>query len=362
MTISLLGHPVGSKTGLGHAAEILYAALEKSHAVVLPKAKDALSCLSHSDIVITIGDLWSFEKIADYKESHKIIWIAYTGCEGIKYPNYCRIAANEIIDMRGIGVIPDLVVSFSESGREVFSGIFGAEKTDCINLYSEIEPLVDGEIPDIIKRAFGAFDKKCLFIGDNLLRKGIPELLTLAEAHRDTLFYLHTPYMTQFGVDIIEARQQMRLKNVILKSDIEAKLGSIVNSNDFIRALYSYFDIYIHPHNAEGFGLTVLEALTVAKKQRELLKKSINVYATKTGGVKDFLPANAAVSTDQKTYIQCGGVGYWVEKPLLSEFSKGIMDNNQRIKSFDLPTKEKFESQWNEIVNREYKKYNWKIA
>jgi glycosyltransferase involved in cell wall biosynthesis len=330
MNIILYGHSPLLSTGLGKLMQLACASLvEQKHKIQVlvdeqhelikepfpiipysPKIKDGfLRSVDQTkpDLLISIGDVWNMLDLYDIISSRPIPWVAYTGVEGLSYPKEAHFGKGKKINTKDLFDLISGIWVFNPKSKDVLRDYHDNIKVLPLAIdYNGIKKAEKYPLREKLKIG----DKKIVgYVGDNLYRKGVDRFFDFIRNQKDVIGYVHSPIMNlgNGGFNLDELRSSMGLEErVFLKSDLKVEKLS----DDQIYGLYKSFDLFFHPHRAEGFGLCVLEALTAG----------IPVLSTDTAGPSTFLPSNCKIPTVKTCYIQSGGVGYIGKEPDFSGF------------------------------------------
>jgi len=271
------------------------------------------------EYIISIGDLWRMEPVYRIVKTTCIKWIAYVGCEGINYPNSAWINRKEKIDLQVLIQMISAIWAYDKRSSEIFSKKFNI-RTEVLPHAVNIDGIKNSNVFPIKETLGIENDKKlALLIADNIQRKGLDLFCEFISRYTDWVGYLHSPIMGfEIGFDIEEMKVAFNIEErIYTKNDLKNKLGRDILTESEIFGLYKACDLYLHPHRAEGFGLTVLEALVAGAP----------VLSTDCCGPREFLPDDYKIPVRNQKYVQLGGVGYLINEP---EMSFTIPDKKKR--------------------------------
>lgn len=237
------------------------------------------------EMLISVGDVWSFIALHELSVNLNIPWVAYFGCEGLEYPDIVRIGnTGQVLNMaKAFETLAGAWV-YTDSTRlaiSKYSRQYGFP-VDTLFHYYEEKPIK----PIHLRKQFNIADssKIVLYVGVNTYRKGpdifIDTLLKSLKQGEDWVAYMHMPGFNPWGIDV----EAMYRAYPILKgrlytaNDLNAKLKTDYLPDEYVRGLYEEGDLFFHPHRGEGFGLCVLEALM----------SNIRVQCSPVGGPSHF--------------------------------------------------------------------------
>jgi glycosyltransferase involved in cell wall biosynthesis len=278
-------------------------------------AKNNLQQLAKDcDFILTIGDLWNYADVFDLVSETGVKWISYFGCEGQSYPREAFISRTQKLRLDKIFEMISQVWTYTEESENVLKSFHPDIK---ILPHSIDYELIKNSPTYPLKKTLNMPSNKKLavFVGDNILRKGIDLILKWLAMEEEWICYLHTPPFKTVGFNIPELIKTYNLKSKLwTRTHLEKVLATGDPPSNLIYGIMKSADLYIHPHRAEGFGLTVLEALCC----------KIPVLATDTAGPKTYLPKGCKIPIDGQRFLQLGGVGYLTEEPNFNEMVRLI--------------------------------------
>lgn len=291
------------------------AIIEDNKVIPFSMIKNSLQNLTKDvDYIITIGDLWMFPEVYDLVTHTGIKWIAYFGCEGTSYPTEATTSRTVKILLHGMMEAISEIWTYTTESEKILKKLHGDVKIlpHCID-HELIKKSTAYPLRKILSMPPGK--KLAVFVGDNIYRKGIDLILKWLAKEREWIAYLHTPSFKSVGCNIDDLKKVYNLEGKLFtKADLEAQIGTIELLSETVYGIMKAADLYLHPHRAEGFGLTVLEALCC----------KIPVLATDTAGPSTYLPKGCKIPVESERYYQMGGVGYLMEEPDFNEMVKLI--------------------------------------
>lgn len=294
------------------------AIIEDNKVIPFSYAKNNLTELTKDvDYILTIGDLWLYPEVYDLVSRTGKKWIAYFGCEGKSFPKdayISQIPKMERLALHSLFEMISEVWTYTEASEQILKIYHNDVKilSHCV----DYELIKKSPAYPLRKELNMPTDKKlAVFVGDNIYRKGIDLILKWLSKEREWIAYLHTPSFKSVGFNLKELKKVYNLAGrLFTKTDLQAQIGTVEMPPQSIYGIMKSADLYLHPHRAEGFGLTVLEALCC----------KIPVLATDTAGPSTYLPKGCKIPTESERYHQMGGVGYLMEEPDFGEMVKLI--------------------------------------
>lgn len=256
-----------------------------------PQGYDTLRTLLKTQevaMVITIGDPWDIQGLAEIKQAHPFTWIGYTPVDSIPYPRYILLTKDphQYLDVAFLMQQMDEIVTYSGFGNTAVEKMLTAaapEKAPALS--RSIETIYLGVDPDLYRpqpkaearRQFqGAMTEDMLLFSCmkvNSIRAGFDTLfaawsryLSLAMevdpalAQRSKL-YMHTA-IDNGGYPLTLLMQRYGLENSIMLNP-GVKPGECF-PEEVIAATHNASDIVVSAARGEGFGLNILEALSCA--------------------------------------------------------------------------------------------------
>lgn len=314
--IVIFGDDPTGPTGFGkivrHLAEAVIAVgcqpivigLKKHHSDLLPDVRiintlqkgdpqgfatlDAVLKTEKADIVISIGDPWDIQGLAQIKQQCPFTWIGYTPVDSTPYPRYILLTKDphQYLDVAFLMEQIDHIVTYSGFGKTAIGKML-AEIADSGSLQPirDIEMIYLGVDTDIYTpqeksqaRTFfqGVVAEDILLFSCmkvNSIRAGFDSLFAawaayLARARgldaalaKKSRLYLHTA-IENGGYPVALLMQRYGLENnVLLNPGIEPGKSF---PEAFIAATHNASDIVVSAARGEGFGLNILEAMSCA--------------------------------------------------------------------------------------------------
>lgn len=260
-------------------------ALEKGD----PHGYDTLRALLNAeeiDTVLSIGDPWDVQGLAEIKQAHLFTWIGYTPVDSTPYPRYLLLTKDphQYLDVAFLMQQMDAIVSYSGFGKTAIAEMLTeADPERGPAMAGSIETIYLGVNPDLYqpqpkadaRRQFqGAMSADMLLFSCmkvNSIRAGFDTLfaawaryLSLAAevdpalARRSKL-YLHTA-IDNGAYPLALLMQRHSLEDSIMLNP-GVKPGECF-SEEVIAATHNASDIVVSAARGEGFGLNILEALS----------------------------------------------------------------------------------------------------
>ena len=205
----------------------------------------------------------------------------------------------------------------------------------------------DDKVRKEIRKTYNVKDSDILMmnIGAMTTNKGI--LLTLEALHNLVNKLKKTQYklLLKGSGDLYQCKEfletyfvQFKQRNVMTQNDIDNLYNHIIFTNKTlsyakINDLYNAADLYISPYLAEGFGMTMLEALATG----------LNVLAPKSGSTHEYM--NDIYSNGGDNYI------FYVDSEVVID-PNGLCQNNITMNNL-MSTLLNNEKQFKEIKNEE---------
>jgi glycosyltransferase involved in cell wall biosynthesis len=263
------------------------------------------------DLILSIGDLWSCEPLYEVTKFLPIPWVAYLGSEGYTYPKKAFVFEQKSGQIQFMNL--DLMVEnisafwgFSKHTEIVLKKEFPEKPSYTLPLAADVQAIKKAPaLP--LRSKLGIPDEKRLigFIGNNVRRKGLDLFVKMLSQNTKFVGYAHTNEIAgETGYNIRELRDVYKLQDrLFYPYDLKMAMDSF--TDEMIYGMYKEFDLFYHPHRAEGFGLCILEALI----------SGVPVLATDCSGPSTFLPKNCKIPTSNIHWDQLGGVGYIVKEP-----------------------------------------------
>lgn len=205
------------------------------------------------ELLITIGDPWMFDSLAQRSSHEGAKWLAYFPVDGRPLPGAWK---------NWIGAT-DRAVVFCEWTRELLQREIGLNPT-------VIPHGVDTSLfsPQVKQRAKvrvgveGKFVVGC--VAANQQRKNLPSLVkgfaAFARNKDDVILYLHTQIDGYWD-----------LQELVRQFEVEEKTRATLNldpqkgvNDEILATIYNSFDVFVLPTMAEGFGLPILESQACA--------------------------------------------------------------------------------------------------
>jgi glycosyltransferase involved in cell wall biosynthesis len=296
------------------------------------------------DLIISIGDLWNCEFIANLIQKIAIPWITYVGSEGDSYPHRIFVKGNEALSIDKIVEMSSVIWAYTSHSEKVFRKEFPDKEIEILPHAIDITGIRKAEMFPLRKILNIDPRKKLIgFIGDNVTRKGIDLFIKLIAEREDFVGYIHSPTnRIQVGFDLEELRSLYDLKGrLYLMDDLRMKYSKQLLDSD-IYGMYKTFDLFFHPHRAEGFGLCVMEALAA----------KIPVLATDCSGPSTYLPDNCKIHRTIQRYQQSGVTGYFVNDPIINtDLRIEDHEHNFNTSKYDYP---EFEKNFKRLLEKKY--------
>lgn len=227
------------------------------------------------DVVLTVGDIWMVQYIADPNVCRSRPWFQWIG-----YVPIDGVALNGGVPNSWISVLDDMdvVVPYTEYGKEAIGKSLPHRLRSLKPIPHGVDtkvyhPLSDAERMDI-RHGLGIRDDRIVFltVARNQFRKNIPEfckgwkLFRKDGAHEKAVFWPHMGFQDPMGWDLSEVFSIYDIGNDLMYFERVA-LGS--NNVDLLpeaelMKLYNAADIFILM-SGEGWGLPTLEAMACGK-------------------------------------------------------------------------------------------------
>jgi glycosyltransferase involved in cell wall biosynthesis len=306
---------------------------------------------SDTDIIISIGDLWACEPVWEMVAKTAVTWIAYTSCEGLSYPTMVRISSKEVLNMDKAVELISCIWAYDKRSSEVFKQRFNIDTQILPHAidYKSVKEAPRFELKKSL--CLESSDKLALIIADNIVRKGLDLFVEwlMLEHNNDWYGYIHAPEFRDTGIDLEELREIYKNKlngRLFLRKDLVKATHRDFLTKEELYGMYKDCDLYLHPHRAEGFGLTVLEAIVAGA----------NVRATDIAGPASFVPKSNRLPIKKFIYMQHGGVGYIGAEPNIADINP-IPIYVDPPKGFDLSD---FINNLEKLMSCEYKPKIWR--
>jgi glycosyltransferase involved in cell wall biosynthesis len=239
-------------------------------------------------VVISVGDPWDIQGLAQIKQQHPFYWIGYTPVDSTPYPRYLLLtkAPHQYLDVAFLLQQMDRIVTYSNFGKTAI-GKMMAEATseephqdqrDIERIYlgvdtaryapekkSEARKLFQGTVAE------DTLLFSCMKV--NSIRAGFDSLFAAWAAYlakagdidpalaAKSRFYLHTA-IENGGYPLTLLMQRHGLENSILLNP--AITPGECFPEETIVATHNASDIVISAARGEGFGLNILEAMSCA--------------------------------------------------------------------------------------------------
>ena len=196
------------------------------------------------------------EWIQNHESRGRFKWVGYVPVDsGPFYPPWERV-------FKGM----DEVVAMSVFGRDIIQSGIPSKRVHVIP--HGVDTDVFRELPDRVQlksheRILGKFVVGC--VARNQSRKNIPALVEafalVSKKHEDLHLYLHMS-PSDVGYDLVTLLQRFRLQG---RADISRpEIGRFEGLKDpQLNRLYNLFDISALPTMGEGFGLPIIESMSV---------------------------------------------------------------------------------------------------
>jgi glycosyltransferase involved in cell wall biosynthesis len=224
------------------------------------------------DIVISVGDVWMIQHIADCKYRQTFTWIAYPPIDGSPYP---RVIKNEgqMVNVKKTFRNVDILVAFGRYGQQEINRL--CDKAVCKNyIHHGVEsnvfkplgaefklnakPQVFNVPPNtfLIGQVSRNQPRKC----PNLAMRGIKMFIDRCKPKRPVKYYFHGAINDTTGWDLPDLVKQLGMENhVILNKNLDVGMGS---SDEDLNKYYNMMDIHMLPTIGEGWGLPILESMS----------------------------------------------------------------------------------------------------
>lgn len=205
------------------------------------------------DLLFSLGDPWSVEKIPSMSERQLVKWMYYFPLDGYPVPKMWHHILKDA----------DYPVTFSKFALNLAKEIITDKDVHLIYHGVETDKFYKLEDKQEHKRRAGIANKFIVgMVARNNPRKNIPVLIKafaeFAKDKPDVGLYLHTVF-NDVGWDINELIERYNLKDKMYTTN-GLKNPTIGVSDEMMLKVYNFFDIFALPSRSEGFGLPIMEA------------------------------------------------------------------------------------------------------
>ncbi len=268
---------------------------------------DSVVTQERPDIVLTIGDIWMVDHIADPNRCHTrsmFQWIGYIPIDGVALdggvPPSWKFALDDM----------DLIVPYTQYGRKAIAQSLPHRASQLSPIPHGVDTSVYYPVSDQerleIRRNLGIRDETVVFLSGcrKQFRKNVPELCKIWKIfrkdgqHPKSVFWPHMAFKDQMGWDLYDIFEIYGMDSDLMYFK---KVANCPNNVDLLpeselARLYNAADVHVLM-SGEGWGLPNVEAMACGKpcilldhsanselvgnNERGLL---VNVSGTMTGG------------------------------------------------------------------------------
>ena len=223
----------------------------------------------------------------------------------------------------------------------------------------------NSNIRNDIRREFKVKDDEILLInvgGAMTTNKGIPSILHALHVLVNLMGHTHYKLMLKGSGDLYPSTQILQMyfesfqrDNIMTHADITVLLNHIIFTNGTlsysqINDLYNAADLYVSPYLAEGFGLTMLEALA----------SGLQVLVPRTGSTKEYIDDIFANGGGDEFIIFVDSIvvkdngGYYKNDIKIHDLVNTLLTNETKIKT---PKPDNLYIQMKSYIEAEYSWY-----
>lgn len=233
---------------------------------------DAIIAIERPNIVLTIGDIWTYSYIINSRWRGLFQWIGYVAIDGNAYDGGVPFTWIEILnDM-------DKIVAYTNYGSGVIGKSLPLERSKIEVIYHGVD-LTKHFTFDTAKRLearkkTGISENTIVYllVARNQFRKNIPEIFktwakfTKDGKHPNAILFPHTVFNDPMGWNLGDVIKTCQIENSIMYLTDFANSGTNLDviATDQVNILYNISDVVLLL-SGEGFGLPLFEAMACSK-------------------------------------------------------------------------------------------------